>query len=128
MFQYQSEWTDAAVRRFLRRVGPGHIDDLLRLRQADNIGSGQQADVDFLPELRARLARTATESRAPLRVADLAVDGNDIVAAVGRPPGPWVGVMLERLLESVVNDPTRNRPAVLLADVRQWQSDVAAQG
>ena len=68
MFQYQSEWTDAAVRRFLRRVGPGHIDDLLRLRQADNIGSGQQADVDFLPELRARLHAQRESTRpAPCR-------------------------------------------------------------
>ena len=124
MFQYQSAWTDSAVRRFLRRVGPDRIDDLLRLRQADNIGSGQLADTDMLPELRTRLQEQRL-SGAPLAVADLAVNGNDLLAAIGLPPGPWVGTMLERLLESVVNDPTRNRPAVLLADVRQWQAEAA---
>ncbi len=124
MFQYQSAWTDSAVRRFLRRVGPERIDDLLRLRQADNIGSGQPADTDMLPELRTRLQEQRL-SGAPLAVADLAVNGNDLLAAIGLPPGPWVGTMLERLLESVVNDPTRNRPAVLLADVRQWQAEAA---
>jgi tRNA nucleotidyltransferase (CCA-adding enzyme) len=123
MFQYEPGWTDSAVRRFLRRVGAERIDDLLRLRQADNVGSGQPADADLLPELQARLA-TQRRSRAPLAVADLAIDGNDILAAVGQPAGPWVGMMLERLLESVVNDPARNRPSVLLADVRQWRAEV----
>ena len=64
MFQYRPAWTDAAVRRFLRRVGPDHIDDLLRLRQADNVGSGQDPDADHLPELRARLDAQLLVERA----------------------------------------------------------------
>jgi len=124
MFQYRPTWTDAAVRRFLRRVGSAYIDDLLRLRQADNVGSGQDPEVDALPELRDRLA-AQRESGAPMTVAELCVDGDDLLAAVDRPPGPWVGAMLERLLESVVNDPRRNRPDVLLSDVRRWLLDAA---
>ena len=122
MFQYTPDWTDAAVRRFLRRVGLERIDDLLRLRQADNLGSGQAGEPEDLLELRTRLDR---ERRAgsPLSLGDLSVDGNDVLAAVDRPPGPWVGMVLERLLDSVVNDPQRNRPAVLLADVRRWAAD-----
>ena len=122
MFQYRPSWTDAAIRRFLRRIGPDHIDDLLRLRQADNIGSGQDPDTDSLPELRARLSGQRA-ANVPLTLAAMCVTGDDLVAAVGRPPGPWVGAMLGRLLESVVNDPRRNRPDVLLADVRRWQQD-----
>jgi tRNA nucleotidyltransferase (CCA-adding enzyme) len=122
MFQYRRDWTDAAVRRFLRRVGAGYIDDLLRLRQADNVGSGQDPDTAGLAGLRARLEAQRL-ARVPLSVGDLSVDGNDILAAVGRPPGPWVGAMLERLLDSVVNDPARDRPGVLLADVRRWAAD-----
>ncbi len=122
MYQYRPDWTDAAVRRFLRRVGVVHIDDLLRLRQADNIGSGQDPDAGDLPELRARLEAQRLAG-APLARADLSVDGDDVVAVVGRPPGPWVGQVLERLLESVVNDPARNRPAILLSDVRRWTGE-----
>ena len=122
MFQYTSDWTDAAVRRFLRRVGLARIDDLLRLRQADNLGSGQAGEPAALVELRARLDRERAAG-SPLSLGDLSIDGNDVLAAVDRPPGPWVGVVLERLLDSVVNDPERNRPAVLLADVRRWVAD-----
>ena len=127
MFQYRSSWTDAAVRRFLRRIGPDHVDDLLRLRQADNVGSGQDADADSLPELRTRLEAQRL-ANVPLSLADLCVTGDDLVTAVGRPPGPWVGDMLRRLLESVVNDPRRNRVDVLLADVRRWQEDAGLLG
>lgn len=119
MFQYEAAWTDAAVRRFLRRVGPDLVGDLLRLRQADNIGSGLPTDAQALDVLRERIDREL-RSGAPLRLADLAVDGDDLLRELGRAPGPWLGTLLERLLESVVNDPSRNTPAHLLADARSW--------
>lgn len=121
MFQFRPTWTDAAVRRFLRRVGTDLVDDLLRLREADDIGSGlpPSAEVDLL---RSRIdAQRATDP--PLTLAQLAVDGHDLLAETDRPPGPWVGMYLERLLASVVNDPRRNRREVLLADVRRWLTD-----
>ena len=40
MFAYEPDWTDAAVRRFLRRVGADLLDDLFALRAADNAASG----------------------------------------------------------------------------------------
>ncbi len=40
MFGYTPEWTDAAVRRFIRRVGPSALDDLFALREADAAASG----------------------------------------------------------------------------------------
>ena len=38
MFNYTDEWTDAAVRRFISRVGINNIDDLFILRTADQFG------------------------------------------------------------------------------------------
>src|SRR5207237_6059763 len=35
LFDYRPEWTDAAVRRFLKRVGRENLDDLFTLRRAD---------------------------------------------------------------------------------------------
>jgi hypothetical protein len=120
MFQFRPTWTDAAVRRFLRRVGPELVDDVLRLREADDIGSGVvgSPDVDLLR------ARVEAQRRAdpPLGLGALVVDGNDVLREAGLPPGPWVGEYLERLLASVVNDPRRNRRDVLLGDVRRWLS------
>lgn len=119
MFRYEPAWTDAAVRRFLQRVGPDLVDDLLLLRQADNVGSGQIALDPGLAQLQGRIAAQLA-SASPLSVRDLAVDGNDLQREVGKPPGPWVGELLGRLLESVLNDPSRNTRATLLADARSW--------
>jgi tRNA nucleotidyltransferase/poly(A) polymerase len=117
MFEYSPAWSDAAVRRFIRRVGPERVDDLLTLREADNVGSGLPPSAGRLDELRARIER---ERHAPLRLRDLAINGNDLQAELGRPPGPWLGRLLDRLLESVVKDPSRNRREQLLADARAW--------
>ena len=38
MFNYQEEWSDAAVRRLIARVGEEKIDDIIALRRADQIG------------------------------------------------------------------------------------------
>ena len=43
MFAYDPGWTDAAVRRFIRRCGASAVEDLLDLRAADNVGSGLPA-------------------------------------------------------------------------------------
>ncbi len=125
MFQYRASWTDAAVRRFLRRTGADLVDDLLRLRLADNIGSGVAMDATGVRELWARVDAQRADN-VPLSLADLAVGGRDLLRVTGRPAGPWVGVFLERLLGSVVNDPGRNRRDVLLADVRRWATDPAS--
>jgi hypothetical protein len=48
------------------------------------------------------------------------VDGDDLMSELGRPPGPWLGEMLDRLLDSVTNDPGRNTHEQLLIDARGW--------
>jgi putative nucleotidyltransferase with HDIG domain len=121
MFQYQPEWGDAAVRRFVRRVGPDLVHQLISLREADNVGSGLEPDAGHLAELRGRVTRVLEDGQ-PLRLADLAVDGSDLLAEFGRPPGPWVGELLDRLLDSVLTDPRRNSRDQLLADARAWTS------
>jgi tRNA nucleotidyltransferase/poly(A) polymerase len=121
MFQYLPGWSDAAVRRFMRRVGPELVDDLVRLRQADNVGSGLPPDAGDLAELRDRITGER-ERMAPLSLGDLAVDGDDLQAEVGVRPGPWLGTLLDRLLDSVVNDPKRNTRERLLMDARRWHT------
>lgn len=43
MFFYESAWSDAAVRRFIRRVGAENIGDLFDLRLADIYGMKNRA-------------------------------------------------------------------------------------
>lgn len=56
--------------------------------------------------------------RDPIAVADLAVDGDDLVAA-GVAPGPALGQILTSLRDAVLEDPSRNTRDELLALARQ---------
>jgi tRNA nucleotidyltransferase (CCA-adding enzyme) len=117
MFSYEPSWSDAAVRRFIRRVGEDLLDDLLDLRSADDVGSGLPADGPRTAELRRR-CREQLDARVPLGRADLAVDGDDLMEALRIAPGPRLGRILDRLTDRVVDDPALNDRAVLLALAR----------
>jgi tRNA nucleotidyltransferase (CCA-adding enzyme) len=118
MFAYRPEWSDAAVRRFVRRVGSDLLEDLFALRAADDAASGVEETAGGTAELAAR-AR-AVLAADPLELTELAVDGNDLIRALGIRPGPVIGRMLARLLETVIDDPSQNRPDRLLALAREW--------
>jgi tRNA nucleotidyltransferase (CCA-adding enzyme) len=123
MFGYQSTWSDAAVRRFIAKVGRDHVDDLFLLRQADNVGSGREPDAGGLPELRSRVAGELAAGVA-LDLHGLAIDGRDLMDEFGWQPGPVVGQTLDRLLDRVIGDPNLNTRERLLAVAR---SIVAAE-
>lgn len=124
MFAYGPEWTDAAVRRFVRRVGVDLLDDLFALRAADNAASGaREPAAGGLSELRRRIEAILA---GPLEHGDLAVNGRDLMSALALPPGPVVGTLLARLLEAVLEDPSLNRRDALLALARDWMADGAA--
>ncbi len=113
MFHYEDSWTDAAVRRFVRKVGKENLEDLFTLREADGWAtSGIRPDPRPLTQFRERIARVLAQS-APLSLKDLAVNGDDL-ASVGIPKGPAMGTVLDFLLESVLEDPSMNKRDRLL--------------
>jgi hypothetical protein len=80
--------------------------------------TGEYAD-DLLVGASDALAKAVAAMRAknpPLALKDLAVKGDDLIAA-GVRPGPDVGAALARLLEEVLEDPSRNTKAYLLSRV-----------
>jgi tRNA nucleotidyltransferase (CCA-adding enzyme) len=114
MFRYETTWSDAAVRRFLAKIGPGAVEDLFALREADNEGSGVPRDADGLSELRVRVASEVAAGPILDRSA-LAVDGADLMAELGLAPGPGLGRILAALFERVVEEPHLNdRPTLML--------------
>jgi tRNA nucleotidyltransferase (CCA-adding enzyme) len=119
MFHYTPEWSDAAVRRFLRRVGPETVEDLFALRRADDEAHGTGRDPGpALAELGGRIAAVRGRDEA-LAVGDLAVNGADVMAVLECEAGPKVGRVLNDLLEQVLEDPGLNTRDRLLALIRE---------
>ncbi len=107
MFNYTDEWTDAAIRRFLARIGLDLKDELFLLRMADSAGiTGTRPEPRALAALIERIDSLIAADSA-LSVKDLAIGGNDL-AALGVPRGPMMGEILEELLETVLDDPEQN--------------------
>jgi tRNA nucleotidyltransferase (CCA-adding enzyme) len=98
------------VRRWLSRVGD-HADDLLALLPAF-----PASRFAFPAERLPAAVQAIRAARTPLTLKDLAVSGDDLLAA-GVRPGPDVGATLERLLGLVLDDPSHNTRDYLLAHV-----------
>ncbi len=111
------EWTDSAVRRYVRDAGP-LLDRLHVLTRADSTTRNRRKAErlrEVYDDLEQRIARlSADEELASIRP-DL--DGQQIMAALQIPPGPGVGVayrfMLELRLEEGPVGADRAREALL---------------
>lgn len=97
-------WTDSAVRRYVRDAGPllADLNELVRCdvttantRRAESI----QRRID---ELEVRIAELSeSEEISRLRPP---VDGHQVMAYLGMPPGPRVGEIMELLLERRIDE------------------------
>src|SRR2546422_1045998 len=107
--QWRDKYPDAKhvpeVRRWLSQVGE-YADDLLVLLAA---GTAPRSP---LP----KVVESIRAAKDPLAVKDLALKGDDLLAA-GVRPGPEVGETLERPLPEGLEDPTRNTRHYLLSPV-----------
>ena len=121
MFNYQDEWSDAAVRRLIARVGEGSINDIMALRRADQIGMCRE-NAQYFPQGLSDFAQRVTEvmeSGRAFTLSKLAINGNDIMQDLGIAPGPQVGIILNELLQSVLEDPAMNERGKLLEIARK---------
>jgi len=123
MFTVDPDATDAAIRRFIKRVGLAAIEPLFALRRADDIGSGLDPDDPATDAYRARID-AQIEARAPLDRSALAIDGDDLMRDLGLEPGPRLGGVLEALLERVISDPALNDRATLMLMAQAMFADM----
>ena len=120
MFSYDPSWTDAAVRRFLIRVGEENWEDLFLLRLADGYACrGEWPDPRSLDGFRGRILKVLAEKDA-LSLKSLKIGGRDLTALCDIPPGPAMGRVLEFLLEAVVDDPALNEKETLAEMARRY--------
>jgi poly(A) polymerase len=95
--QYDGSWTDSAVRRFARDVGPA-LDELLNLSRADITSKRpgkRKRCLRQISELARRIRELDAEDRKPKPLPPGL--GNSLMAALELPPGKHVGILRERL-------------------------------
>lgn len=124
MFNYQSSWSDSAVRRFIKRVGLEYIPLLFQLRIADQIAIHGEPDTSLIDELEGRIDKIL-EAKDALSIKDLAINGNDLMK-MGIPKGKGIGATLSYLLEVVLDDPKQNNAEQLRTIALAYQVSVGA--
>lgn len=107
LFYYNvGEVTEAGVRRFLNRVGPENVDDFIKVREADRIGSGVPKAVPY--KLRHLLFMIEKVKHDPISPKMLKVNGEDVMKILGVEPGPKIGRILNILLDEIMENPENN--------------------
>jgi len=111
--------SDAELRRQLAAIGREQAALVLALWRDDGAAVGRTGDAETL----AGRAEGILSAGDALSIGELAVDGQELMTALGLSPGRLVGDILASLLERVLDDPSRNQRDDLLAVARS----VAAQ-
>jgi len=126
MFTADPDASDAAIRRFIKRIGRANLDGLFALRRADDVGSGRAPEdprlVGFRARIDAELAAEAALDRYALRI-----DGTDLIRELGLQPGPALGRLLDALVERVIADPALNERGSLLLLAQGMLADMTAE-
>jgi tRNA nucleotidyltransferase (CCA-adding enzyme) len=119
MINYHSGWSDAAVRRFMNRVGMEYIPNLLELRRADVLSHISNTNqLEQLNELESRIAEQL-KRHVPNKTNDLCIDGNRVMEILGLSQGPEVGRVLKILMTKIIDCPELNNEQDLIAILKQ---------
>lgn len=118
LFYYNvDEVGDSSVRRLIKKMGYENMNDLLKLRMADRIGSGvPKAEPYKLRHLQYLIEKL---SQDPLSAKKIKINGNEIIGLLKINPGPTIGYILTILLEEILNNPEKNKKEFLESRVKE---------
>ncbi len=112
MFSVDEKQTDSALRRFIKNVGKENLEAMMAIREGDRLGGGTATATSWrLEQFKERIAQLLIK---PFTVADLAIDGHDVMAELSLPAGRKIGELLNQLFEEVVEDASKNNREYLL--------------
>ncbi len=100
---YEPDWTDSAVRRLMLEAGD-LLEDLLDLAAADVTSARahkQRTAAMRIESLRERVRRL--EEEQALAQLKSPLDGDELMALFGRPPGRWIAIIKDHLRELVID-------------------------
>ncbi len=98
--EYKPLWTDAAVRRLMRDLGP-QLDDLFEIHRVDvSALAPDHTDISRAHELLARMA--PIQATQDISTLTSPLDGQELMARLGLEPGKRLGELKEHLTNEVV--------------------------
>ena len=104
----QNYTTDASIRRLIRNIGPENMDDLVKVRICDRIGSGVPKAVPYrLRHFQYRVEKILREGEA-VKVTMLKINGDDLKKLLNLSQGPKIGHILNALFEEALDDAAKN--------------------
>ena len=118
LFYYDvGEVTESSVRRLVAKVGPENMDDLVKVRICDRMGSGVPKSKPY--RLRHFEYMVEKVQKDPISVLMLEVSGKDVMENSNIKPGPKVGMILATLLDEVLDDPNKNDKKYLVEKIKE---------
>mgnify|MGYP006272487699 CR=1 FL=1 len=128
MYNLKPDLSDAAIKRFVRKLGRENVDDFLRMRMADRRGNrlnepGYEKGIfHFVRQL-----RRIEKAEEAMSLRDLAINGHDLMA-MGLQPGPLFSLLLDRLLDEVLENPEANTREQLTERAQTLAHEYSATG
>ncbi|MBN8221988.1 MAG: HD domain-containing protein [Spirochaetes bacterium] len=113
MFHYTDEWSDKAVRRFVKKIPLEELQDLISLRLADRKGSGKKSAFPRALQNLMNHIDEIIEKEKEFKIKDLAIDGH-VLMEMGMPQTRAMGDMLKYLFEEVKAGRAENNRDVLV--------------
>lgn len=111
---WRTNWTIGVLDRGLEAAEDWRtLFDAQRMREAFEVPNELQA-----------AASEWTAAMPAVRAADLAIKGDELCAAAGKPPGPWIAIALRRLLEQVAMGTLSNDKETLLTAFLKKQREL----
>jgi len=115
-FTVDERQTDSALRRFIRHTGKEYLDDMLALRIGDRLGGGARETSWRLELFKKRLIEV---QKQPFTVADLKINGYDVMKERNVKPGPIIGNALNALFAEVEAGTLPNEREALLVKLKE---------
>lgn len=114
------------LKRWMNRFTPQLLLEILRIKRADNIATGNMSRELFekFDDIEKMIGEILAEQQC-FSLKDLAVNGKDLIKE-GMKPGPQMGKLLEQLLEMVVEEKVPNEKSRLLEEAAGLMRDSRA--
>lgn len=101
------------IKKFINKVGIDNLDDLFELQIADIKGSAKEYhSFDNVLNLKIKCKKILSEKQ-PLTIKDLDINGHDLMK-LGINQGKEIGIMLNKLLDIILENPNLNNKEDLI--------------